>query len=86
MQSMPISDDYSLDTLRRGAAQAQKAILAAAAADPEKWWNPRELRAVACTGQIGTVMSYALTDLVNQGQLELDPRLRVRLRAPDGSR
>lgn len=59
--------------------EAQDALLAAAAEAPEEWWEPDDLRRRAQNGAGGDVMMFALTDLVNRGNFELDRSLRVKL-------
>jgi hypothetical protein len=69
----------TLDDLRGRVSVAQTALLAKARATPEEWLDPEELRTAARNGNGGDVMMFALTDLVNQGKLDLHDDLRVRL-------
>ena len=58
-------------------AEAQAELLRVAREDPT-WWNPQKLRDAAQNGWGGDVMMYALTDLVNRGELVLNEDLEVR--------
>jgi hypothetical protein len=71
-------DHHPQNGLQQEVDEAQKALLGEAQKKPG-WWDPKELRDVAQNGWGGDVMMYALTDLVNQGELELGADLQVRL-------
>lgn len=71
-----MAGEQAMSTLQREVADAQKALLRVAHEQPV-WWDARSLREKARNGWSGDVMMYALTDLVNQGELILDERLRV---------
>ena len=69
----------TLDDLQENVVQAQEALLVEVKKQPRKWFDPQQLRDAARNGSGGDVMMFALTDLVNQGKLELGSDLRVRL-------
>lgn len=71
----------TLDDLQEKVAEAQSALLAKLEEHRGEWFDPDELRTAARNGSGGEVMMFALTDLVNQGKLELGADLRVRLDA-----
>jgi hypothetical protein len=70
--------ERALKDLGERVAAAQEALLAKCQDQPDKWWDAAELREAARNGWPGEVMMFALTDLVNQGKLELDRQLRVK--------
>ncbi len=70
----------TLEDLQGKVAAAQDALLGQARAAGEgEWLDPEKLRTAARNGSGGDVMMFALTDLVNQGKLDLRDDLRVRL-------
>lgn len=76
----PQKIEPTLDDLQSKVAEAQKALLDSARAAPSgEWLDPEKLRTAARNGSGGDVMMFALTDLVNQGKLDLHDDLRVRL-------
>jgi hypothetical protein len=70
--------EQPLNQLEGEVTSAQEALLEVVQTDPEKWWDARELREQARNGTGGEVMMYALTDLVNKGELRLNSKLLVR--------
>jgi hypothetical protein len=74
-----MADESTLRVMAEEIAKAQAAILGKARERADEWWNPRDLRDAAQNGSTGDVMMFALTDLVNRGQLKIDSQLRVRL-------
>jgi hypothetical protein len=70
--------EQALNDFRDRVAAAQEALLAQCRDQPDRWWNADQLRDAARNGWPGEVMMFALTDLVNQGKLELDRELRVK--------
>jgi hypothetical protein len=76
---MTLVPDNDLTTLARAYTDR---LLEIADAEPDRWWDAREICNVA--GVHGAVAMYALTRLANpehDGRLELDSNLRVRLRS-----
>ena len=75
--------DQALSELGEAVEAAQQALLEAAGGQPDLWWDARELQTAAQNGVrwSGDIMMFALTDLVNQGALELDDTLRVKVSA-----
>ncbi len=73
-----MTDEQSLKRLDEEIEAAQSALLATANTRPDEWWDARVLRDAARNGWAGDVMSFALTDLVNRDEFELNPRLKVR--------
>ncbi len=69
----------TLEDLQGKVAAAQEALLDQARARDGEWLDPEKLRTAARNGSGGDVMMFALTDLVNQGKLDLRDDLRVRL-------
>ena len=61
---------------------AQEALMRAVEQEPDKWWNARQLRAATRNGLEwpGDILTFALTDLVNQGRLELGSDLQVKFK------
>lgn len=79
-ETHPITTEPTLEDLQVKVAAAQEALLGLArAAGHDEWLDPEELRTAARNGSGGDVMMFALTDLVNQGKLDLRDDLRVRL-------
>jgi hypothetical protein len=73
-----MAGEQAMITLQRDVEQAKAALLREARERPE-WWDPRDLREKARDALSGDVMMYALTDLVNQGDLVLDEQLHVKI-------
>jgi hypothetical protein len=73
-----MAGEQAMSTLQREVAEAKAALLHAAREQPH-WWDPRELRERARNGWTGDIMMYALTDLVNQGELLLNEQLLVKI-------
>jgi hypothetical protein len=69
----------TLDELQDMVIRAQAALLSELEERRGEWRDPEELRTAARNGSGGDVMMFALTDLVNQGKVDLGPDLRVRL-------
>jgi hypothetical protein len=61
---------------------AQEALMDTIEREPTKWWNARQLRDATRNGieWPGDILTFALTDLVNQGRLELGSDLQVRVK------
>jgi hypothetical protein len=75
----------TLEDLQGKVAAAQEALLNKARSAPHgEWLDPEKLRTAARNGSGGDVMMFALTDLVNQGKLDLHDDLRVRLHSDAG--
>jgi hypothetical protein len=92
MEGDVMSEERALSDLDDDIKSAQSALMETLSQEPDKWWNARELRVEALShangdasakdhGWSGDLLTFALTDLVNQGALELDPELRVKLKA-----
>jgi len=71
--------EQAMTTLRREVDDAKAALLRQARERPEQWWDPRDLREKAREARSGDIMMYALTDLVNQGELVIDDQLHVKV-------
>jgi hypothetical protein len=78
-----VSEELGFQELDEEIRAAQDALLETLRRSPEDWWDARELREETRNGVKwpGEVMTFALTDLVNQGRLELDPELRVKIKS-----
>jgi len=72
-----MADEDGMAPLQRSVEAAQAALLDKARAKPD-WWDADDLRAAAQNGWAGEVMMFALTDLVNHEQLEINAQLQVK--------
>jgi hypothetical protein len=59
-------------------SEAREALRQAAATEPERWWTAEELRDAVPSWFPSTVVMAALNELVEQQELRLDNRLRIR--------
>lgn len=76
-----MGNERAMSELTAEVQGAQDALMKAIKQEPTKWWNARQLRGATRNGREwpGDVMTFALTDLVNQGRLELGSDLQVRV-------
>lgn len=78
-----MGDERAISELSGDIQGAQASLMQTIEQEPQRWWNARQLRAATRNGREwpGDILTFALTDLVNQGKLELGSDLQVRLKA-----
>jgi hypothetical protein len=77
-----MSKERAISELSEEVQGAQEALMVAIEQDRDKWWDARQLTNATRNGVDwpGEIMTFALTDLVNQGRLELGSDLQVKFK------
>ena len=72
--------DPTFEALAREVREAEQALIATAAQDPQRWWYPPDLRAQARNGWSAGAVGTALENLIQKGRFAVNADLCVRLR------